>query len=132
MKYPPLPFAVVSLVLALLCVALPLNTERIVLIFLVAGFGGALCAYLYAARVPAISLEKSTLIGASAGVIGGLLGFIASVLAVWKSCNAEVIFNLRSLNLAVVGVIELALASGVGGLTVGLLSRIRARRAAVK
>ena len=132
MKYPPLPFAVVSLVLALLCVALPLNTERIVLIFLVAGFGGALWAYLYAARVPAISLEKSTLIGASAGVIGGLLGFIASVLAVWKSCNAEVIFNLRSLNLAVVGVIELALASGVGGLTVGLLSRIRARRAAVK
>jgi hypothetical protein len=78
-----------------------------------------------------ISLEKSALAGASVGVIGGLLGFGASVLAAWKMGNAEAMLNLRSLNLAIVGLIQLALAAG-GGLIVGLLSRVHARKAAVK
>lgn len=130
MKYPSLPVAITSLVLALICVTVPVTPETRVLILSVAGLGGALCAYLYAAPAHAISLEKSTLLGASAGLIGGLVGYTASALAAWKAGNADVVFNLPSLNLAIVGLVKLVLAAGFGGLAVGLLSRVR--RAAVK
>lgn len=130
MKYPSIPVTIASLVLASVCVRVPVTAEGLVVIMSVAGLGGALCTYLYAPR--SITLEKGTLVGASVGLIGGLLGFVASVLVLWKTGNTGVIFNLRSLNLAIVGLIQLALAAGVGGLAVGLLSRVRARKAAVK
>ena len=133
MKASSITLMVASLLLGLLCFALPLNTERLVLIFLVAGFGGALCTYRYAApSLRAISLEKSALLGASVGLIGGLIAIVATVLGLWKSDNLDVIFNSSSLNFAAVRVIKLALASGAGGLTVGLLSRVRFRPAVVK
>ncbi len=133
MRYPSLPVIVASLVLAVLCVAVPLTAESLILILLAAALSGALCTYLHATpSTRAISLEKSALLGASVGLIGGLVAFAASVLGVWKAGNLDVIFNARSLNLAVVGLIKLALASGAGGLTVGLVSRVRLRRAVVK
>jgi hypothetical protein len=46
MKYRLLPVIVASLTLGALGVTLPLNTKRLLLIFLVAGLSGALCSYL--------------------------------------------------------------------------------------
>lgn len=119
-------------VLASFCLIIhPTVGGRILLISL-AVVDGALCAYVYGRySPPSIRIEKSAIIGFSVGAIGAVICFGSSAVILSVSGNSEAVFNLISLNLAIIGVTQLALSSAVGGLIVGILFKHRHRAPAV-
>jgi hypothetical protein len=119
-------------VLASFCLIVhPTGGGRILLMTL-ALVGGAFYAYVYARYAgSSIRVEKSAIVGFSVGAVGAVICFASSAIILSVSGNSEVVFNLHSLNLAIIGLIQLAVSSGVGGFIVGILFRNRHRAPAV-
>jgi hypothetical protein len=99
-----------------------------ILFLLLSGSIGASITYLCNKTSPNIlSLKKATMLGASVGFTAGLVYFVSSAMIYLIVANSDIILNLRSLSLAVIGIVQLAVASGLGGLAVGLLSKLGRR-----
>ena len=111
----------------------PPTPEAHLPLMLLACIGGALCAYVYSrVSLTEISLEKSALVGCSAGIIGGCLCFGSTAVVLATLGNTDVVLNLHSFNLAIIGLVELTLSSGFGGLLIHLIMRGRRNSAVEK
>ena len=116
----------IPLAVSMFCVLLMVSPGReLELVFLLLSGGiGALFAYLcYKSSPTGFSLKKATRVGASVGVTAGGLYFASAALLHLIAANSEVVLSAHSISLAVIGVVQLAVASGLGGLSVGLMSK---------
>ena len=110
--------------LALLCLMVPPTKHWHFLLLVLAGVGGAICAYISIRRsLISNRIEKSAVIGGVVGVVAGLLCFGIHAFVLSVTGNIQVVLNLRSLNLAIIGVTQLTLSSAFGGLIAGILLR---------
>lgn len=117
------------MVLASFCLMIHPTVGGRILLISVAVVNGTVCAYLYARySPPSRRIEKSAIIGFSVGALGAVFCFGSSAVIVSVSGNSEAVFNLHSLNLAIIGVTQLALSSAVGGIIGGMLVRNRHRQ----
>ena len=81
MKYALATTALSGIVLATFCLMVPPTPEGHIPLFLLAVIGGALCTYVYSRKAFAeISLERSAIVGCSAGLVGGLVCFGSTAL----------------------------------------------------
>lgn len=133
MKYAIATTALAGIVLAAFCLMAPPTPEGHIPLFLLAVIGGALCTYVYSrGSVAETSLERSAIVGCSAGLVGGLLCFGSTALVLFVLGKTEVVLNTHSLNLAILGLVELGLASGFGGLVTQIALRGRRNSAGDK
>jgi hypothetical protein len=95
-----------------------------------AGICGGLCAYL-SVRESVGGIQRTVIAGAATGALGGILAFAITVAVLLLSGRLGPLFDLHSLNLTIVGIVQLTLTSGMGGLIVGILSKRRYRSQAV-
>ena len=100
--------------------------ERFFLIF--AGSMGGLLAYFYQKSSPIrLSLRKITVVASAVGFAGGILYFVCSAVIFLVIANKNIVLNKHSIALAVIGLVQLTVTAGLGGLIVGLLSTARLR-----
>jgi hypothetical protein len=96
------------------------------LFLLLSGCIGALFAYCcYKSSVGSLSLTKSAVVGAAVGVAAGIIYFTCSAIIYLLVANTAVVFDKESMSLVVIGLVRLAVVSGLGGLAIGLVSKLR-------
>lgn len=95
--------------------------ELFYLIF--SGSIGAMVAVVYQRRRPKaqLSIKKITTVASTVGVVGGILFFVSNAIIFIVVANKNIVFSADSLRLAMIGVVQLTVAAGVGGLAVALL-----------
>jgi hypothetical protein len=128
--YGPAVVGGLTLGAGLLCVAfLGSPKTKAQIVFLLLGVGtGCVTTYICqrSSSLP-LSLIKNTAIGSLVGLSAGIIYFGVSMVVFLIVANTNIVFNSRSLSLAVIGIVQLTVASGLGGLVAGLGSRLRTR-----
>jgi hypothetical protein len=97
------------------------------LVFLsVAGILGGLTTYFSRTHSSIrLHLNKAAAIGGAVGLAAGVFNFVSGAVFFLVVTNRNIVFNTRSIKLAIIGLVQLTVASGFGGLVMGLLLRLR-------
>ena len=120
----------IPLGIGILCVSLMAspNKQWELLFLLLSGCIGALLAYsCYRSCAVSFSLTKGAVVGASVGIAAGIIHYTCAAIIYLAVANSEVVLNTHSMSLAVIGVVQLTVASGVGGLVAALVSKVGRR-----
>jgi hypothetical protein len=125
----------IPLGISMLCFLLMVSPRRqweILFFFLSGGIGALLSYFCYKTSPNSFSLKKGTVVGASVGLAAGFVYFVSSAIIYFVAVDIDIILNVRSLSLAVIGIVQLIVASGLGGLVVGLLSKLGRRSSVIE
>lgn len=119
------------IMLGCLVMVSPSRQLEILFLLLCGGIGGLLTYVCYKTSHTDLSLTKATIVGASVGVTAGVLYSTCGAIIYLVAVNSSVVLNSRNMSLAILAVAQLAVVSGLGGLTVGFVLQLWRRSYAV-
>ncbi len=116
--------AVAGAVIVMICLVTPPTAEGKFFLLFLSAIAGSAFAYVSTRRsLDIFKLERIALLGTAIGIFGGVLCFVITTLFLMLSGAIHAVLNLSSAKLAVVGLVQLGVTSGLGALAVGIILR---------